>query len=107
MERVKKNSLECFLSEYGVFVCNKWDIIERKGNNEESAVKKYVIHHLEKNWPNLNSKTQVVQMSEPNAAEARKYGIKSGRFVTVMNAIKTMLLRTITARLEAEWRYSI
>ncbi|XP_028411513.1 dual serine/threonine and tyrosine protein kinase-like [Dendronephthya gigantea] len=105
LERVKDQSLECFLCERAVFVCNKWDVIERKGSDEESAVKKYTIDRLKKTWPNLNAKTQVVQMSTTNAVVARKFGVKSEQFVSVMDAIKTMMLKTIAARLKAEWRW--
>ncbi|XP_028395813.1 dual serine/threonine and tyrosine protein kinase-like [Dendronephthya gigantea] len=105
LERVKDQSLDCFLCERAVFVCNKWDLIERKGSDEKSAVKKYTIDRLKKTWPNLNAKTQVVQMSTTNAAVARDFGIKSEQFVSIMDAIKTMMLKTIAARLKAEWRW--
>ncbi|XP_028411477.1 uncharacterized protein LOC114534129 [Dendronephthya gigantea] len=102
LEKVKNQSPECFLCERAVFICNKWDLIP---SHEKTAVKKNAIDRLKKTWPNLNPNTQVVQMSTTDAVKAKGFGMKSEQFVTVMDAIKTMMLKTIAARLEAEWRW--
>ncbi len=105
LQCVRNRSLESFLCECAVFVCNKWDLIEREGTEAESRVRNYIIERLDSTWPDLNPQSQVVQLSTTNAAESQNYGISSHQFVAVMNAVRTMMLKTIAARLKAEWRY--
>ena len=105
LQCVRNRSLESFLCECAVFVCNKWDLIEKEGTEAESRVRNYIIERLDSAWPDLNPQSQVVQLSTTNAAESQNYGISSQQFVAVMNAVRTMMLKTIAARLKAEWRY--
>ena len=66
---------------------------------EEHFVKK-----LEKCWPSVDSEVQVVKMTTTDAARLQNCGIITEQFTQLIVAVKTMMLRTMIARLEGDCR---
>ena len=104
LEEVRKVTLNEkgeFSSKSALFVCNKWDQIPQK---EIEEVKKYVIRKLEKCWPGLVPELQIIYMSAKKAIDAQKLGIITNDFLSLMNGIRSTVMKSIEARLESYWR---
>ena len=104
LEEVRKvtvNEKGEFSSKSALFVCNKWDQIPKK---EIGEVKKYVIRKLEKCWPGLVPESQIIYMSAKKAIDAQKLGIITNDFLSLMNGIRSTVMKSIEARLESYWR---
>ena len=104
LEEVRKVTLNEkgeFSSKSALFVCNKWDQIPQK---EIEEVKKYVIRKLEKCWPGLVPESQIIYMSAKKAIDAQKLGIITSDFLSLMNGIRSTVMKSIEARLESYWR---
>ena len=104
LEEVRKVTLNEkgeFSSKSALFVCSKWDQIPQK---EIEEVKKYVIRKLEKCWPDLVPESQIIYMSAKKAIDAQKLGIITNDFLSLMNGIRSTVMKSIEARLESYWR---
>ena len=104
LEEVRKvtvNEKGEFSSKSALFVCNKWDQIPKK---EIGEVEKYVIRKLEKCWPGLVPESQIIYMSAKKAIDAQKLGIITSDFLSLMNGIRSTVMKSIEARLESYWR---
>ena len=88
-------------SQCALFVCNKWDQVPEKENKE---VKNDVINKLKKCWPGLDPELQIIYMSTKKAGVAQDHGKITEEFSTLMNGLKSMLLKSIKARLEMHWK---
>ena len=103
LEGVKeKRKEEEFTSTCALFVCHKWDQVKEK--KEEKKVENHVIEKLKNFYSDIVPEKQVVQMSTKNASIAQNYGIVTKRFVSLMNCMRSMVLRSVKARLEFYWR---
>ena len=92
---------ESVSSQCALFVCNKWDQIPE---TETSDVLNHVIRKLKKCWPGLDPKSQIAYMSTKNASAAQKYGIISKEFFDLMSGMRSMVLKSIKARIEMHWK---
>jgi len=105
LEEVRKVALEgqkeSVSSQCALFVCNKWDQVPRKEVNE---VQNHVIKKLKKCWPGLDPASQIIYMSTNNASVAQNLGIITEEFFSLMSGMKSMVLKSIEARLEMHWR---
>lgn len=104
LEEVRKVTLNEkgeFSSKSALFVCNKWDQIPQK---EIEEVKKYIIRKLEKCWPGFVPESQIIYMSAKKAIDAQKLGIITNDFLSLMNGIRSTVMKSIEARLESYWK---
>ena len=92
---------ESVSSQCALFVCNKWDQVPEK---EVKEVQNHVITKLKKCWPGLDHKSQIIFMSTKNAIIAQNYGVINTEFFSLMSGIRSMVLKSITARLEMHWK---
>ncbi|KAL9963744.1 hypothetical protein ACROYT_G027278 [Oculina patagonica] len=106
LEDVRKMTLEgqeeSVSSQCALFVCNKWDQVPEK---EIKEVKNHVIKKLKKCWPGINPESQIIHMSTKNASVAQNHGIITEEFFALMNGIRSMVLKSIGARLEMHWKW--
>ena len=91
-----------FLSKCALFVCNKWDQVPKK---EIQEVQNHVVKKLNKCWPGLVPESQIIYMSTRNASVAQSHGIITEEFSSLMNGIRSMVSKSIEARLEIHWKY--
>ena len=84
-----------------LFVCNKWDQVPPA---EANKVKKRIIEKLKLCLPSLDPDSQIICMSATNASEAQTLGVITDDFTSLMNGIKSMVLKIIEARLQQQWR---
>ena len=104
LEEVKRLSHEGqgeFPSRCALFVCNKWDQVPEE---EVKEVKNHVIRNLQRCWPGLNPESQIIYMSTMKATRGQTLGIITEEFDSLMNSMRTMVLKSIEARLEIHWR---
>ena len=71
---------------------------------ETDEVKNHVVKKLTQCWPSLDPESQIVYMSARDACEVQKLGIVAKEFAELMNGIKSMVLKSIEARLQVQWR---
>ena len=104
LEEVRRLSLEGqgeLPSKCALFVCNKWDQVPKE---EIKEVKNHVVRNLQRCWPGLDPESQIIYMSTIKATKGQNYGIITEDFSYLMNGMKTMVLKSIEARLEIHWR---
>lgn len=101
VEKKSPNLQNHLLSQCALFVCNKWDQVPE---HEIEKVKGQVTERLNKCWPNLDPKSQIVCLSTTKASEAQNAGYISEDFSSLMDALKYTVLKSIEARLEFHWR---
>lgn len=74
---------------------------------EVNEVKNYIIKKINQCWPNVDPYSQIIYMSSTNASSAQALGIITKEFDALMNGIKSMVLKSIEARLQTHWRYFV
>ena len=104
LEEVRNISLERqgeLPSKCALFVCNKWDQVPGK---EENEVKNHVIKKLLRCWPGVEPESQIIHMSTTKASKAQGHGYITNEFSNLMNGLRLMVLKSIGARLEIHWK---
>ena len=105
LDEVRKVTLEgqkeSISSQCALFVCNKWDQVPEK---EVKEVQNHVIKKLKKCWPGFDPQSQIIYMSTHNASVAQNHGIITQDFSSLMNGMRSMVLKSIEARLEMHWK---
>ena len=96
LDKQRESSSNCAL-----FVCNKWDQVPPVETDE---VKNHIMTKLTQCWPSLDPESQIIYMSAREAIEAQKLGMVTKEFAELMKSIKSMVLKSIEARLEIQWR---
>ena len=88
-------------SQCALFVCNKWDQVPEK---ETKEVKNHVVRKLQRCWPGLDPGSQIIYMSTMKASQGQKLGFVTGDFLSLMNGMRSMVLKSIETRLEIHWK---
>jgi len=96
-----KAQKESVSSQCALFVCNKWDQVPEE---EVKEVQDHVIEKLKKCWPGFDPKSQIICMSTKKASVAQNFGIITKEFFSLMSGMKSMVLKSIEARLKMHWR---
>ena len=73
-------------------------------SEETEDVKNHIVTKLTECWPFLDPESQIIYMSAKEASEAQKLGALTKEFADLMNGIKSMVLKSIEARLQILWR---
>ena len=71
---------------------------------EADEVKDHITKKLTHCWSSLDPHSQIIYMSATNATQAQGLGIITEEFAGLMNGIKSMVLKSIEARLQTKWR---
>ena len=71
---------------------------------ETDEVKNHVVTKLTQCWPSLDPESQIIYMSAREAIEAQKLGMVTKEFAELMKSMKSMVLKSIEARLQIQWR---
>ena len=80
-------------SESALFVCNKWDDVERQTESKSDVEKIHdeIICKLKKEIPTLNEEFQVIEMSVFTAAQIQqKFGVMSDDFRRLINGLRRL-----------------
>ena len=88
-------------SKCALFVCNKWDQVPKK---EIKEVKNHVVRNLQRCWPGLDPQSQIIFMSTMKASKGQNLGIITEDFSSLMKGMRSMVLKSIEARLEIHWK---
>ncbi|XP_022797525.1 uncharacterized protein LOC111335797 [Stylophora pistillata] len=105
IENIRQLSLDQQMEsslDFALFVCNKWDQVPPQKTDE---VKSIIVTKLTQCWPSLDSESQIIYMSAKVACEAQKFGVVTDEFGELMNGIKSMMLKSIEARPQVQWRW--
>ena len=95
-------------SESALFVCNKWDDVERQTNtnlSNKEKIKNEIICKLKKKIPKLNEKSQVIEMSVFTAAQIQqKFGVMSDGLSSLINGLHRLLPLCLEKKTEHFYR---
>ena len=95
-------------SESALFVCNKWDDVEKqtKSNpSDKEKIKNEIICKLKKKIPSLNEKSQVIEMSVFTAAQIhQKFGVMSDDLSSLINGLRRLLPLCLEKKTERFYR---
>ncbi|KAJ7392773.1 hypothetical protein OS493_010429 [Desmophyllum pertusum] len=81
---------------------DRWDQVPEE---EIEEVQNHVVKKLTKYWPGLVPESQIIHMSSKNASTAQNYGIITEEFFALMSGVRSMVLKSIEARLEIHWKW--
>ena len=73
-------------------------------SEETEEVKNHIVTKLTECWPFLDPESQIIYMSAKEAIKAQNLGVVTKEFAELMNGIKSMVLKSIKARLQIQWR---
>ena len=73
-------------------------------SEETDNVKNHIVTKLTECWPFLDPESQIIYMSAKEAIVAQNLGVVTKEFAELMNGIKSMVLKSIEARLQIQWR---
>ena len=73
-------------------------------SEETENVKNHIVTKLTEYWPFLDPESQIIYMSAKEAIVAQNLGVVTKEFAELMNGIKSMVLKSIEARLQIQWR---
>ena len=95
-------------SESTLFVCNKWDDVERQTKINRLAkknIKDEIICKLKKEIPKLKQKSQVIEMSVFTAAQIQqKFGVMSDDLSSLINGLRRLLPLCLEKKTEHLYR---
>ena len=95
-------------SESALFVCNKWDEIEMQTEetpSDKEKIKNKIICKLKKEIPNLNQKSQVIEMSVFTAAKIQqKFGVMSDDLSRLIDGLRRLLPLCLEKKTEHFYR---
>ena len=95
-------------SESALFVCNKWDDVERQTKtnpSEKEKIKNEIIRKLRKKIPGLNEDSQVIEMSVFTAAQIQqKFGVMSDDLSSLINGLRRLLPLCLEKKTEHFYR---
>ncbi|PFX18411.1 Dual specificity protein kinase shkA [Stylophora pistillata] len=100
--KIARERQEEFPSRCALFVCNKWDQVPEE---EAVEVKEHIVGKLTEWWPGLLPESQIIYMSAKNALDAQSRGEIKADFITLMNGIRSFVVKWIEQRLEIHWRW--
>ena len=92
---------EDLLSKCALFVCNKWEQVPEQ---EVQLLKDDIVKKLGKVWPGTDPKSQVTYFSTTGAVTAQNLGVITKEFSSVMDAMSSVILMSIEAKLELHWK---
>ena len=89
-------------AESALFICNKWDDIERTADEaERKQIEEDIITKLKMRIPELDEKAQVIRMSVARAAEAhRKFDVMNDDLNQLVNGIQRLLSLGVERKME-------
>ena len=93
---------EELLSKCALFVCNKWDQLNE--NLDTESVKDEITKKLKKAWPGVDPDLQIIYMSTKHDLIAQELDVISKNFSTLMDKMRSLVLRSIQAKHELHWR---
>ena len=89
-------------AESALFVCNKWDEIERNADGTDmKKIEEQIVAKLKAKIPKLDEKAQVIQMSVFCAAQVyHKFGVMRGDLNKLMNCVQRLLSLCVERKME-------
>jgi len=63
-----------------------------------------VVRKLQRSWPDLDPESQVIYMSTMKTSKGQNLGFVTEDFTSLMNGMRSMVLKSIEARLEIHWK---
>ena len=92
-------------SESALFVCNKWDDVEKTNPLTKKKIKYEIVCKLKKEIPKLKQKSQVIEMSVRTAAQIQQdFGVMSDDLSSLINGLRRLLPLCLEKKTEHFYR---
>ena len=88
------------LCKCALFVCSK---IDQVPESIIPDVKEVITKRLQRILPGLDPESQIVYMSTRGALIAQEYGIISKEFSSLVDGMRSVVLKHMDAKLELQW----
>ena len=100
--KLYKGEKQCGITaKSALFVCNKWDEVEKHASTDKEALQKHIIGKLTEKIPELEVKTQVITMSVRRADEVqKKFNVVSDDLNGLINGLQSFLPLCIERKTE-------
>ena len=101
--KLYKEEKKCGITaKSALFVCNKWDQVEKHATQtEKENLQKHIIGKLTEKIPELDEKTQVIKMSVMRADEVQKrFNVMSDDLNGLINGLQRLLPLCIERKTE-------
>ncbi|KAL3880447.1 hypothetical protein ACJMK2_032684 [Sinanodonta woodiana] len=102
LKRLDSEGKSVFDPKCAIFVCNKWDLVVKSG--EEEKVWKDTLAKLQKGWPGVEE-SQIFKMSTTNALRLRKNLGISKDFQELLHGLKKLVPLTLEARNKQHYKW--
>ena len=98
----KDETRRSITAESVLFVCNKWDEIERNADETDTKkIEEQIVTKLKKRIPELDEKAQVIQMSVSCAAQVHhKFSVMRDDLNKMMDCIRRLLSLCIERKMK-------
>ncbi|XP_078592474.1 uncharacterized protein LOC144871209 isoform X2 [Branchiostoma floridae x Branchiostoma japonicum] len=100
----KQDKLQPLNPASAIFVCNRWDIVEKHGPAEANKVKQDIIRKLHTCWPGLQDH-QVVFMNTKGAAKDLHDGYVTEDLKRLIKGIEDLIPRTLQGKIRISWSW--
>lgn len=89
-------------AESALFVCNKWDEIERNSDEtDRENIEEHIVTKLKERIPELDEKAQVIRMSVSCAAQVyHKFGVMTEDLNNLMKGVQRLLSLCVERKME-------
>ena len=89
-------------AESALFICNKWDEVEKQANQtEREDLQRHIIGTLRKKIPKLDEKSQVIKMSVTRASEVQeRFNVMGDDLNNLVNGLQRLLPLCIERKTE-------
>ena len=93
MKLYKGNDSCDITAQSALFVCNKWDEIEKRADQTEiEDIQRHIIGTLRKKIPELDEKSQVIKMSVTRASEVQeRFNVMGDDLNSLVNGLQRLL----------------
>ncbi|XP_066279068.1 uncharacterized protein [Branchiostoma lanceolatum] len=100
----KQGKLQSINPASAIFVCNRWDIVERHGAEEADKVKQDIIRKLRACWSGLQDH-QVFFMNTERAARDLEAGYVADDLAILIKGIEDLIPRTFQVKIQLSWSW--
>ncbi|XP_078592476.1 uncharacterized protein LOC144871210 isoform X2 [Branchiostoma floridae x Branchiostoma japonicum] len=102
----KQDKLQPLNPASAIFVCNRWDIVEKHGPAEADKVKQDIIRKLRACWPGFRPH-QVFFMNTERAARDLRAGYVADDLAKLIEGIEELIPRALQAKTHVSWSWAM
>ncbi|XP_052221405.1 uncharacterized protein LOC127837969 [Dreissena polymorpha] len=103
------NNLNSFDSKYMMFVCNNWELVEKKERSDPGAGNRYwkeIVLKIQKYFPGISEHDQLYKLSTTEARRCRRSGtVMSDLFKKVHERLRALIRSSHKGKMQKHYRW--